>query len=52
MLRYCIKKIYPLKAFLVHYCGCVIFYRGRIEYKEVSDLKSLWKNIRQIYSSK
>ena len=41
------KKDISVKAFLVHYCGCVIFYRGRIEYKEVSDLKNLWKNIRQ-----
>ena len=41
------KKDISVKAFLVHYCGCVIFYRGRIEYKEVSDLKKLWKNIRQ-----
>ena len=41
------KKDISVKSFLAHYCGCVIFYRGRIEKTDVTDIKSLWKNIRQ-----
>ena len=41
------KKDIPIKFFLAHYCGCTIHFRGRIDEKEVSDLKSLWNNINQ-----
>ena len=41
------KKDISVKTFLAHYCGCTIFYRGRIEHTEVTNLKDLWKNLRQ-----
>jgi len=37
-------KDIPIKSLLAHYCGCTIFYKGRIEDKEVTNLKNLWKN--------
>ena len=41
------KKDISISSFLAHYCGCTIWYKGRIENKDVSDIKNLWKNIRQ-----
>ena len=37
------KKPISVQSFLSHYCGCSINFRGRIEEKEVTDLKNLWK---------
>ena len=41
------KKDISVSSFLAHYCGCSIWYKGRIENKDVSDIKNLWKNLRQ-----
>ena len=41
------KKNISIKSFLAHYCGCTIFFKGRIEEKEVTNLKNLWKNANQ-----
>jgi len=41
------KKNISVKSFLPHYCGCSINFRGRIEEKDVTDLKNLWKNINE-----
>ena len=41
------KKDISVSSFLAHYCGCTIWYKGRIENKDVSDIKLLWKNIKQ-----
>ena len=38
------KKPISVQSFLSHYCGCSINFRGRIEEKEVTDLKNLWKH--------
>ena len=38
------KKPISIQSFLSHYCGCSINFRGRIEEKEVTDLKNLWKH--------
>ena len=37
------KKPISVQSFLSHYCGCSINFRGRIDEKEVTDLKNLWK---------
>ena len=41
------RKDISIKSFLSHYCGCLIFVRGRIDEKEITDLKNLWKNTNQ-----
>ena len=41
------KKPISVQSFLSHYCGCSINFRGRIDEKEVTDLKNLWKNTNQ-----
>ena len=38
------KKDISVKSFLSHYCGCSINFRGKIEEKDVPELKNLWKN--------
>ncbi|PPR34851.1 MAG: hypothetical protein CFH26_00125 [Alphaproteobacteria bacterium MarineAlpha6_Bin4] len=41
------KKSISAQSFLSHYCGCTIFFKGRIEEREVTDLKKLWKHSNQ-----
>ena len=41
------KKDISVNFFLAHYCGCTIWHKGRIENKDVTDIKNLWKNIKQ-----
>ena len=41
------RKDISISSFLSHYCGCSINFRGRIEEWDVTDLKSLWKNINE-----
>ena len=39
------KKSISAQSFLSHYCGCTIFFKGRIEEREVTDLKKLLENL-------
>ena len=41
------KKDISIQSFLAHYCGCTIFFKGRINEDEVTNLKKLWKNTNQ-----
>ena len=41
------KKSISAQSFLSHYCGCTIFFKGRINEEEVTNLENLWKNTNQ-----
>ena len=41
------RKDISISSFLSHYCGCSINFRGRIEERDVTNLKNLWKNVNE-----